>query len=109
MQEYVMVMVTAPSEEEANLIAEHLLDSRLAACVNRVDEVRSEFWWQGAKKAAHETMLVIKTRASLLDSVVSAVKAKHSYSVPEVIAFPILGGNPDYLEWIGQETGERQG
>ncbi|MBI2859835.1 MAG: divalent-cation tolerance protein CutA [Chloroflexi bacterium] len=104
-----MVMVTAPSEEEANLITEHLLNSRLAACVNRVDEVRSAFWWQGAKKAAHETMLIIKTQASMLDAVVAAVKAKHSYSVPEIIAFPIVGGNPEYLGWIGQETRERQG
>jgi len=102
----IVIFVTTTSEEEAGKIAERLLTSRKAACVNIVPRVDSSFWWQGKLDSAQESLLIIKTKASLLQEVVALVKEVHSYSVPEIIALPIIGGNEDYLSWIDDEVKE---
>ena len=100
----VVVFITTDTEREAQKIAEVLLDQKKAACVNILPRVDSRFWWQGEIDSAREYLLVVKTRAALLDEVVNLVKENHSYEVPEVIALPIIGGNPDYLKWIDEEV-----
>jgi len=102
----IVVFVTASTEDEARRIAELLLDQRKAACVNIVPRVDSLFWWQGKLDSAQESLLIIKTRASLLPEVVELVKGVHSYEVPEIIAMPIIGGNEDYLKWLNSEVKE---
>ncbi len=101
---YVVLFITASNIEEANKIAEVLLNQRKAACVNIVPGVSSLFWWQGKLDSAQESLLIVKTKASLLPEVISLVKGVHSYDVPEIIALPIVGGNQDYLEWIDKEV-----
>ena len=103
---HVVVLVTTESHESAGKIAGVLLSGRKAACVNIVPGVDSHFWWLGSPDRARESLLIIKTRASLLDDVVSLVKSVHPYDVPEIIALPIVGGNPDYLQWLDSETAE---
>ena len=98
--ENVVVFVTTP-ETEAQGLAEALVREKKAACVNIVPRVRSTYWWQGEIESDEESLLIIKTRASLLDGLVAVVKETHSYEVPEVIAMPIVGGNKDYLDWVG--------
>ncbi len=102
----IVVFVTAGTEEEAGNIAELLLEQRKAACVNIVPGVDSLFWWQGKLDSAQESLLIIKTKASLLPEIVELVKGIHSYEVPEIIAMPIIGGNEDYLKWIDSEVKE---
>ena len=102
----IVVFVTAGTEEEAVNIAELLLEQRKAACVNIVPKVDSLFWWQGKLDSAQESLLIIKTVASLLPEIVELVKGVHSYEVPEIIAMPIIGGNEDYLKWIDSEVEE---
>jgi len=97
---YVVVFITTSSETEARQISDALLTRRKAACVNIIPTVNSSFWWQGKLESAAESLLMVKTKASLVDEVVALVKENHSYTVPEIIALPIIGGNPDYLEWI---------
>ncbi len=99
----VVVFITSAAEEAPG-IADMLLTRRKAACVNIVPGVTSHFWWQDKLDSTQESLLIVKTRASLLDEVVSLVKEIHSYDVPEIIALPIVGGNRDYLEWINRET-----
>jgi periplasmic divalent cation tolerance protein len=100
----VVVFVTASSEEEAEKIASLLLEKRKAACVNVIPRVSSRFWWQGRLDSAQESLLIIKTRAALVPELTDMVKKAHSYSVPEIVAVPIVAGNPDYLDWLDQET-----
>ena len=100
----VVILITAGTEEEAHKIADRLLTQRKAACVNIVPAVSSVYWWQGKLESDQESLLIIKTRAGLLDEIVSLVKEIHSYDVPEIIALPIVGGNQDYLDWIGKEV-----
>lgn len=101
---YLVVFITASSYEEARKIGDALVSQRKAACVNIVPRVNSLFWWKGKIEDAEESLLVVKTRAKLFPDVVSTVKGIHSYEVPEIIALPIIEGNPDYLKWIDEET-----
>jgi periplasmic divalent cation tolerance protein len=105
MDDLAVVLVTTESAEQGDRVAQALLNEHLAACVNCVPTVTSHYWWQGKIEHARETLLIIKTRSGLVPQVVAAVKAAHSYTVPEVIALPILGGNPDYLAWVRTEAG----
>ena len=102
----IVILITTENAEEAQSIAELLLKQKKVACVNIVPSVDSLFWWQGKLDSARENLLVIKTKASLLDEVVYIVKKIHSYDVPEIIALPIIGGNEEYLKWIGDEVEE---
>ena len=101
---HIVLFITTADNEEAQRIADLLLEARKAACVNIVSWVSSSFWWQGKLEQAKESLLIVKSRASALDEIVDLVKKHHSYDVPEIIALPIIGGNPDYLNWMGNEV-----
>lgn len=99
---HIVVFITAADAEEARLIADVLLQQKKAACVNIVPGLSSLFWWRDKIDSARESLLIVKTRASLLDEIVELVKEIHSYDNPEVIALPIVGGSDDYLEWLDE-------
>jgi periplasmic divalent cation tolerance protein len=105
-QETVVVLVTASSAEEADLIARDLVGEKLVACANLVPGVTSIFRWKGKIETSSEVLMVLKTRRRLLDRLVDRVKALHSYEVPEVIALPLSGGSREYIEWLLAETEE---
>ena len=100
----IVVFITIDTKEEAQKIAKVLLAQRKAACVNIIPGVSSLFWWEDKLDSAQESLLIVKTKASVLNEVIGLVKEIHSYDVPEIIAMPIVGGNQDYLEWIGKEV-----
>jgi periplasmic divalent cation tolerance protein len=96
----IIVFITAGSEEEAHKIAELLVNERKAACVNIVPKVDSVFRWEDKLDSARESLLLVKTKASLFPEIVKLVKRTHSYAVPEIIALPIIAGSEDYLKWL---------
>jgi periplasmic divalent cation tolerance protein len=99
-----IVLTTASSEEEARKIARHLLEHRLAACVNLVPQVASIYLWQGKIEEAQEWLLVIKTTAAAFDQVREAIADLHSYELPECICLTIEDGSPAYLQWIAESV-----
>ena len=101
---YIVVFITVDSPATALKITDKLLTKRKAACVNIIPKAESQYWWQGKIESANELLLIVKTRAALLDELVTLVKQIHPYSVPEIIALPIIGGNKDYLKWVDDET-----
>lgn len=102
--EYCVVLVTTDGQVEGKRIADRLLETRLAACVNVVPHVSSWFWWQGKIDAGDESLLVIKTRRALLEELAKVVREAHSYDVPEIIALPIVWGSQSYLDWMGEQV-----
>lgn len=104
MKDYLVVFITTGNAAEAERIADVLVSSRKAACVNILPHVDSRFWWQGKIDSADEALLIVKTKAALLDEIIKLVKENHSYEVPEIVALPIVGGNRDYLKWIDNQT-----
>ncbi|HKS63510.1 MAG TPA: divalent-cation tolerance protein CutA, partial [Xanthobacteraceae bacterium] len=73
-------------------------------CVNILPGMISHYWWQGAIERGEEVVMIIKTRASLAESVRAEVTALHSYTTPAILVLPIEGGEPGYLAWLMQET-----
>ncbi len=102
--DYTVVLITTSSPEEAEKIGKALVCERLAACANIVKEIRSFFFWQGKVEDEREALIIVKTKASLFPSLVERVKALHSYTVPEIIALPILMGSESYLRWMDDVT-----
>jgi len=104
MTKFIVVLVTVTSKKEAQKISKALLKKKLAACVNIVPGLTSFFSWKGKIEKANELLLVIKTRKELFKKLEKEVKANHSYSVPEVIALPILDGSKSCIDWLKSET-----
>jgi periplasmic divalent cation tolerance protein len=102
--EPIVVLVTASNPEEAARLAQALVDERLAACVNVVPGLRSVYRWQGRVEEADEVLVIIKTARHLLPATTRRVESLHSYTVPEVIALPIIGGAAPYLEWLAGQV-----
>jgi len=96
----IIVLITAGSAEEAHKIAEVLVKGEKAACVNILPGVDSLFWWEDKLNSTQESLLLVKTKASLFPGIVELVKRMHSYEVPEIIALPIIAGSEDYLKWL---------
>ena len=104
MDDAIIVMVTCGNSEEADAIANALLEERLVACVNIAGRIRSLFHWQGTVARESESLLLMKTQEACFEAHSRRVKELHSYQVPEIIAMPIRVGNPDYLDWIREST-----
>ena len=100
---YCIVITTAPDREEAENLAEGILDNRLAACVQMAD-IRSFFLWEGAMQKESEVALYIKTTEARYSDLEAYIQEYHSYDVPEIIKLPVTGGLPGYLNWLESTT-----
>jgi periplasmic divalent cation tolerance protein len=99
-----IVFCTCPDQESAEHIANHLVENRLAACVNITSPIKSVYRWQGEIEQADEFMLFIKTSASRYDELEHAIISIHPYELPAVVAVPVERGQQNYLGWITQCT-----
>jgi periplasmic divalent cation tolerance protein len=100
MPDYVQVLTTAGSEEEAERIGEHLVEARLAACVQVLGPIASVYRWQGKVEREREWQCLAKTEAGRYDEVEAAIREIHSYEEPEILAIPVLAGSRGYLDWV---------
>lgn len=99
-----MVFVTTDGAKTSKKVTAAVLKSRLAACVNRVPGLVSQYWWKGKLEKSKEELLIMKTKKTFVPALIKAVKKVHPYTVPEVIAVDVAMGNEDYLKWITGET-----
>ena len=96
----VVVLVTAGKLSEAKRIARHLVEARLAACVNITEAIQSIYRWEGKVANDKEYLMLIKSTRELFDELKAAVSKLHSYTTPEVICLPIIDGSRNYLQWV---------
>jgi len=99
-----LAYITTKNSTEAKKIGKALVESRLAACANILDPMNSIYWWEGKVQENSETVLIVKTKASLTDQLIEKVKELHSYDCPCIVIIPIEKGNKDFLDWINKET-----
>lgn len=104
--EFIVIYCTVPNKKEGKEIAKNLVHHHLVACVNIIDKVESVFSWDGELCEEKEAMLVIKTKKELFNKVNILIQKLHSYTVPEVIALPVIEADETYLKWIAHETKE---
>jgi periplasmic divalent cation tolerance protein len=100
-----VVLVTAPSADEAARIARALVEEGLAACGNVVPGLRSIYRWEGKVQDDAEALLLLKTTRARFEALRARVLALHPYQVPEVLALPVEAGNAAYLAWIAGSVG----
>ncbi len=101
--DYVVILVTASSRQEAEILAQALVADKLAACVS-FTQIHSVYTWQGKVNSDDEWQLVIKTHIDKFSQLETKVKEIHSYEVPEIIALPIVAGSLPYLSWISEQV-----
>lgn len=99
-----LVLTNLPDRPAAEALANALVEARLAACVNILAPCRSVYRWQGAIEAAEEVPLLIKTSSERYAALETAIRSHHPYTLPEVIALPVVQGLPAYLAWVNSET-----
>jgi len=99
-----MVYITCANLDEAKNIGKKIVEERIAACVNIINNINSFYWWEGKLQEDDEVILIAKTRRSLVHDLIEKVKKMHSYKCPCIVTLPVLEGNIDFLEWIISET-----
>ena len=100
MKSYIQITTTTETKEEAQKIAQYLVEQKLAACVQITGPIASTYHWKGKVETAQEWLCLIKTREELYDKVEIAIKRLHSYETPEIFAVPIIKGSSEYLSWL---------
>ena len=103
MTDKIVVLSTCESDEQARTIARHLVEKRLAACVNIVSGVHSIYRWKDAIEESAEFILVIKSRRDHFPQLRAELEKLHSYEVPEAIALQIVDGSEAYMAWLDRE------
>ena len=105
MKTYIQITTTTETKEQAQKIANYLVEKKLAACVQICGPITSIYRWKGKVENAQEWLCMIKTRKELFDKVEAAIKKLHSYETPEIVATPIFKGSREYLTWLDDELG----
>ena len=100
----IVIFITTPSQEEGEKLGQYLVENKLAACANILPSIISLFAWEGKLCREQEALVILKSKRALFDKLTEEVKKRHRYSIPEIIALPLVAGFPDYLKWIQKNT-----
>ena len=98
------IYMTAGNKAVAHKIAKALVEHRLAACVNILENMQSIYRWEKEIQQDTEVVLIAKTTESLVSELIEKVKSLHSYDCPCIVSLPILDGYPPFLKWIHEEV-----
>lgn len=104
MDEVILVLTNLPDRDSAQRVADALIESRAAACVNMLAECTSVYRWQEKIETAREVPLLIKTTRAAYPRLEATLRAHHPYELPEIIAVSLSTGLPAYLQWVAQQT-----
>ena len=104
MTDKIVVLVTGGNARECARIARHLLDRRLIACANLVPQIRSLYTWKGKIADEKECLMLLKSSRERFPALQAEIEKLHSYSVPEIMALPVIDGSPNYLDWIAESV-----
>lgn len=100
----IVIFITTPSQEEGEKIGRYLVEIKLAACANILPSITSIFSWEGNISREQESLVILKSKRALFEKITEEVRKRHSYSLPEIIALPLVAGFPEYLSWIEKNT-----
>ena len=101
----IAVLTNLPDSDSAFNLARAVVQLRLAACANVLAPVTSFYRWEGREEQATEVPVLLKSTRERFADLERAIRARHPYSVPEIIAWPIEAGSAEYLGWVEAECG----
>ncbi len=105
MNEFIVILSTISSKNEAIKIAKKLVQKKHAACVNIIEGLTSVYEWKDELCAEKECLMIIKSRKKLFNELKKEILSLHTYEVPEIISLPVTDGLEQYLDWINKNTG----
>src|SRR5271169_4643564 len=106
MPEVIQILTTADSKALAERIGQTLVDRRLAACTQIVGPILSIYRWEGDTESAEEWQCWIKTSRERYAAVEQEIRELHTYAVPEILAIPVVAGDPAYLQWLVEQVAD---
>ena len=98
------IYMTVGNKEEARKIGQELVITRLAACVNILDQMNSFYMWDGDVQDDTEVVMIAKTTEDRVPDLIKKVKSLHSYDCPCIVSLPVAGGHQPFLDWIAAEV-----
>ena len=101
--EYIQISTTVNNRDQGKIIANALMENRLAACVQIVENVTSIYPWKGKINTERELLLLIKSKSSIFSKIRDLIEEIHPYEIPEIIATPIFDGNISYFKWLNEQ------
>jgi periplasmic divalent cation tolerance protein len=104
MTDFIQVVTTTETEEDASRIARTLVEARLAACVQVLGPIASTYWWKGQVETSREWQCVAKSRRDLFEKIQESICRVHPYEVPEILATAVIAGSQAYLKWLEEEV-----
>lgn len=107
MSDFVLALTTVPTDLDAASLAQDIVGSGLAACVNILPAIRSVYVWKGVPRVSDEQQLMIKTTTDQVDALWDLLRERHPYEVPEFLVVPVIDGSEEYLNWIQQNVGPK--
>ena len=107
MSDFVLALSTAPADFDATQLAQELVATGLAACVNIIGGIRSVYTWEGVPQVDQEQQLVIKTTSDQVDALWEVLRDRHPHDVPEFLVIPVVDGSEEYLNWVERSVGPR--
>ncbi len=99
----IAVLTNLPDSESAFNLARELVQLRLVACANVLPGATSFYRWEGRMEQAGEVPVLLKSTTERYDALEAAIRARHPYSMPEIIVLPVLRGAPEYLRWVEEQ------
>lgn len=99
----IAVLTTTDSLEHARVIADALVERRLAACV-QISSIESYYTWEGATQNDKEHRLLIKTARERYADIQSAILELHSYELPAIVGLDITDSYEPYAKWIVENS-----
>ena len=100
----ILIYITTEDKEQARTIGKALVETKLAACVNIIENMNSMYMWQGKLQDDKEVILIAKTTETRVPELVATIKAMQSCDCPCIMSIPVAGGNESFLEWIANEV-----
>ena len=104
MTDKIVILVTAAHRRECFKIANHLVEAKLAACVNITPTIESVYRWEGKLSRDKEFLMLIKSTRELFPEIKREISRIHSYHTPEIICLPIIDGSRNYLQWVSDSV-----
>ncbi len=101
--DFLLVLCTCPKGDTSDLITEKIINSNLAACVNKISNIKSTFIWENSLEKNDEDLLLIKSTDQNFVNLSDLIQKEHPYDCPEIIAIPIIAGNSSYLKWVKKQ------
>jgi len=98
--EVLIVFCTFPDPDKARTVVKQIIDLRLAACGNILPQVHSIYRWKGKVESGDECLAIFKLAAAKYPDFEKKLCELHPYDIPEIVAWRIEKGLPEYLRWV---------